>query len=222
MAITTTKDIPHTDRDSSYNPNVFRAEVDNARREREQGYNANPPPGYPSNVHTIHSSSTTRQQNRLCPNAQACWPGVTFEAFSPFNCEGNTPKLMRRLCMSGVLAIRTGSSILSLILYSYRRHIAGFVISIILAVLGFFFVAWCLKEIGNMSGQRRVFGKLVGRWHYDIFLLVNLVVHVGILVFVVLKIPIAASDTLWILMWLAMFAAAWVATWPAENDVVLV
>jgi hypothetical protein len=124
--------------------------------------------------------------------------------------------------MSGVLAIRTATSVLNLVLRPYGRSLASFIISIILAVLGFFFVAWCLKEIGNMSGYRRVLGKLVGRWHYDVFLLVNLVVHVGIIFGVVFKMPFAASETLWIFMWLAMFAAAWVATWQPESENVLV
>jgi uncharacterized membrane protein len=120
--------------------------------------------------------------------------------------------------MSGVLAIRTGSSILGLVLRSYRHDLASFIIDIILAIIGFFFVTWCLKEIGNMSGHRRVFGKIVSRWHYDIFLLANLVVHVGILIGVVLMMPFAASQTLWISMWLAMYGAAWVATWPPVSD----
>ncbi|KAF2428906.1 hypothetical protein EJ08DRAFT_315286 [Tothia fuscella] len=196
--------------------NVFRAEIYNASRARENDI-FNPPPAYPSNIHTIHSSST-RQDNRMCPNARTCWPGITLEAFSPFNCHGDTPKLMRRLCMSGVLAIRTGISILGIFYNAYGHGIGGFIVSIILTVIGFFFVAWCLKEIGNLTGQRKVLGHLFGRWHYDIFLLFNLVVHIALLNGVFFRMPGAAYSSLWIVMWLAMFGAAWIATWPPEND----
>jgi hypothetical protein len=218
MAYTTNKTI-EPDEPSIQN-NVFRAEVYNARRARE-GYNANPPPSYGPNVHTLNSSpnnNTSRQDHRLCPNARACWPGITFAAFSPFNCGDDKPKLMRRLCMSGVLAIRTAISILGFFYSSWGPSLGSFIISIILTVIGFFFVAWCLKEIGNMSGYRRVLGINLSRWHYDVFLLVNLVVHACILVGVVLRMPGAASGTVWIVMWLLMFGAAWIATWPPESD----
>jgi uncharacterized membrane protein len=101
---------------------------------------------------------------------------------------------------------------------AYGSATGGFIINIILTVIGFFFVAWCLKEIGNMTGQRRVLGHLVGRWHYDIFLLANLVIHAGLLIGVVLKMPGAAYSSLWIVMWILMFGAAWIATWPPEMN----
>lgn len=105
-----------------------------------------------------------------------------------------------------------------IIFNAYGSGLGGFIINIILTVLGFFFVAWCLKEVGNMSGQRRVLGRLVGRWHYDIFLLANLIIHLGLLIGVVLRIPGAAYSSLWIVMLLLLFGAAWVATWPPETD----
>jgi hypothetical protein len=108
MAFTPFKDSAVEPDQPSIQNNVFRAEIFNANRPRENE-TANPP-AYQRNVHTIHTSS--RQDGRMCPNARACWPGVTLEAFSPFNCDGNTPMLVRRLCMSGVLAVRTGISLL--------------------------------------------------------------------------------------------------------------
>jgi hypothetical protein len=127
--------------------------------------------------------------------------------------------------MIGILAIRTTASMMWFFIGLFQFDIANLIINTIFAVLGFFFVAWCLKEIGNASGYRRVLGKLVGRWHYDVFLLANLVIHIGILLAIVFKIPGFATGTFWLAMWLAMYAAAWVATWPPEicdNDGMLV
>jgi hypothetical protein len=215
MAFTTT---PKNNNEPSIQNNIFRAEIYQARRERE-GFYTNSPPAYPSNVHTIHDSSNNRhnrQLRRLCPAAVGCWPGLALDAFNPFNCQGNGQELARRLCMIGVLAIRTAISILWFFVRLIRADIANLIVNTIIGVLGFFFVAWCLKEIGKMSGYRRVLGKLVGRWHYDVFLLANLVIHVGILLAVVFKTPGAATGTLWLAMWLAMFVAAWIATWSPE------
>jgi hypothetical protein len=71
--------------------------------------------------------------------------------------------------------------------------------------------------IGNMKGERRVFGKTIGRWHFDVFLAVMFVAHVGLLVGVLLGMPGAGSAVLWIGLWLLMFGAAWIATWPADD-----
>ena len=68
-----------------------------------------------------------------------------------------------------------------------------------------------------MSGKRKLFGKLVGRWHFDVFLVTMFVIHVLLLIGILLRMPGAGSAVIWIALWLLMFGAAWVATWPAED-----
>lgn len=54
--------------------------------------------------------------------------------------------------------MRTFNSILALIFRLYGFDIGGLVVGIILAVLGFFFIAYCLAGIGNVQGSRRILG----------------------------------------------------------------
>jgi hypothetical protein len=65
---------------------------------------------------------------------------------------------MRRLCMWVTLLIRTMESILGLVYNLYSGSIGGFIIGILLAVLGFFLIAYCLSGIANAVGYRRVLG----------------------------------------------------------------
>ncbi|RDI85610.1 Pisatin demethylase [Venturia inaequalis] len=71
--------------------------------------------------------------------------------------------------------------------------------------------------IGNMRGERSVFKQSIGRWHFDLFLVLMFLCHAGLLVGVLLKMPSAGSQSMWIVLWLFMYGAAWVATWPAED-----
>jgi hypothetical protein len=69
--------------------------------------------------------------------------------------------------------------------------------------------------IGNMKGERRIFGKTIGRWHFDIFLATMFVAHVGLLIGILLRIPSAGGFVTWTALWLLMYGVAWIATWPA-------
>lgn len=60
--------------------------------------------------------------------------------------------------MITTLGVRTALSILGFFFGAYGGSIAGLVFSSIFAVIGFFFVAWCLARIGEAQGTRKVFG----------------------------------------------------------------
>jgi hypothetical protein len=72
--------------------------------------------------------------------------------------------------------------------------------------------------IGNMRGERIIFGKTIGRWHFDIFLAAMFVAHVGLLIGILLRIPSAGGFIMWTTLWLLMYGAAWIATWPALDE----
>lgn len=133
--------------------------------------------GMPGNVRTIHDYPTSGSANanaslpprpagqgvswgqRNCPNARFCWP---FDWSSwTLDTGGDAPALLRRICMWITLATRTALAVFSLIFLFVGFHISSFVINIILDVLGFFFIAWCLARIGDAVGERRVMGTLV-------------------------------------------------------------
>lgn len=60
-----------------------------------------------------------------------------------------------------VLILRTFLSVLAIIATAYGGQIVSMIVGIILAVLGFLFIAWCLATIGEAKGRRRVFGYMV-------------------------------------------------------------
>ena len=60
-----------------------------------------------------------------------------------------------------ILFIRTAMSALAVFGAVVSGNIAAIVIYAILAVLGFWFVAWCLALIGDAVGERKVLGRMV-------------------------------------------------------------
>lgn len=71
--------------------------------------------------------------------------------------------------------------------------------------------------IGNMGGERKVLKRTIRRWHFDVFLAFMFVCHAGRLVGVLLRMPGAGNQSVWIVLWLLMYGVAWVATWSAED-----
>ncbi|KAK8087368.1 hypothetical protein PG994_002342 [Apiospora phragmitis] len=152
-----------------------------------------PSSGMPGNVRNIHDYPTSggrstsslpprpagqgvSWQQRNCPNARFCWP---FDWASwTLDTGGDGAALLHRVCMWITLATRTALAVFSLVFLFVGFQIGSFVINVIIAVLGFFFIAWCLARIGDAVGERRVMGALVGRWHFDFFLIGSAAVHI--------------------------------------------
>ncbi|KAI1408310.1 hypothetical protein F5Y13DRAFT_172626 [Hypoxylon sp. FL1857] len=156
---------------------------------------------------------TWRQRN--CPGFRGCW-GFSWEAYSLAT--SDMAVLARRICMIITLGVRTALSILGVIFKAYSGSIGGMVIGIILAVLGFLFVAWCLACIGEATGTRKVLGISVGRWHFDIFLLASGLIHVGILIGFFTGMGNLGFLISWYGMWILIFAVAWITTWAPEQS----
>lgn len=66
--------------------------------------------------------------------------------------------LLRRVCMYVILGTRLLLSIRAAIFRAWGFELASLIIGIILGVLGFFCVAWCLAVISEARGRRMVFG----------------------------------------------------------------
>ncbi|KAK8123937.1 hypothetical protein PG999_003855 [Apiospora kogelbergensis] len=118
-------------------------------------------------------------KDRNCPNMRTCW-AFSWSAYGLAT--SDKAQLCRRLCMWAILLVRTAMSVWGIVRDALGGRIVSVIIFSILGVLGFFFIAWCLAQIGEARGRRKVLGVMVGRWHFDIFLAVFAVIHVGLLV----------------------------------------
>ncbi|KAL0938449.1 uncharacterized protein CTRU02_205059 [Colletotrichum truncatum] len=154
-------------------------------------------------------------KDRNCPNMRNCW-SFSWEAYSLKTSDKTV--LLRRICMYIILGIRTALSILSIASDIIHGNVAGWIIGIILAILGFFFIAWCLAVIGQAEGRRKVLGIMLNRVHFDIFLLVTAFIHAIILVSTFFGLGNAGSYVIWLILWLLIFAVAWICNWPAEPE----
>ncbi|KAK7936669.1 uncharacterized protein PG986_015107 [Apiospora aurea] len=154
-------------------------------------------------------------KDRNCPNMRTCW-AFSWQAYSLGTAD--KAQLCRRVCMWAILLVRTAMSILGIVRDALAAHFVSVIIYSILAVLGFFFIAWCLAMIGEVRGRRRVLGVMVGRWHFDVFLAVFGIIHVAVLLAAIFAGSRVGLGVSWLVMWVAIFAVAWVATWPPEQD----
>ncbi|TKW48893.1 hypothetical protein CTA1_4417 [Colletotrichum tanaceti] len=154
-------------------------------------------------------------KDRMCPNMRGCW-SFSWEAYSLRTADKAV--LFRRICMYVILGIRTALSVIGVVRDITHARVAGFIIGIILGVIGFFFIAWCLAVIGQAEGRRKVLGVMVGRWHFDIFLLVTAFIHAALLVGSFFGLGSAGGYATWLIMWLLLFLVAWIGTWPAEQE----
>ncbi|KAK8022051.1 hypothetical protein PG993_012818 [Apiospora rasikravindrae] len=160
-------------------------------------------------------ATTGSWKDRNCPNMRTCW-AFSWQAYSLAT--PDKAQLCRRICMWAILLVRTAMSILGIVRDALAAHVVSVIVYSILAVLGFFFIAWCLAMIGEVRGRRRVLGVMVGRWHFDIFLAVVGIIHIGILLAAIIPSSQVGPIVPWLIMWVAIFAVAWVATWPPEQD----
>ncbi|GJC83305.1 hypothetical protein ColLi_06143 [Colletotrichum liriopes] len=154
-------------------------------------------------------------KDRMCPNMRGCW-SFSWEAYSLKT--SDKAVLFRRICMYVILGTRTAMSVIGVVRDIVHAQVASFILGIILGVIGFFFIAWCLAVIGQAEGRRKVLGIMVGRWHFDIFLLVTAFIHAALLVGSFFGLGSAGGYATWLIMWLLIFLVAWIGTWPAEQE----
>lgn len=120
--------------------------------------------------------------------------------------------------MIGILAIRTAASALSIVYGGFGKiQILNLILGILLGVLFFFFVAYWLHVIGSMRGYRTVFGTRWSRWHFDAYLAICLLIHIGLVGGVFVGLPGYAQSVCWFVMGLTIWGVAWVAGWPDEE-----
>ncbi|WYZ42432.1 hypothetical protein EsH8_VI_000131 [Colletotrichum jinshuiense] len=97
-------------------------------------------------------------KDRNCPNMRGCW-SFSWEAYSLKTADKTV--LLRRICMYIILGIRTALSVIGVVRDIIHAQVASFILGIILGVIGFFFIAWCLAVIGQAEGRRKVLGIMV-------------------------------------------------------------
>ena len=100
----------------------------------------------------------TSWKDRNCPNMRICW-SFSWEAYDLRT--SDRALFLRRLAMGSILVIRTFLSILSIFRQAWGGFLASVIVGVILTILNFFFIGWCLAKIGEAEDERRVFGKLV-------------------------------------------------------------
>ncbi|KAF2870629.1 hypothetical protein BDV95DRAFT_495891 [Massariosphaeria phaeospora] len=153
-------------------------------------------------------------KDRHCPGMRGCW-SINLASYSLRT--SDKAVLSRRACMYTILGLRTVVSIWRCVVDALEFRWGSFAIDIILTIIGFFFIAWCLAQIGDAVGWRRVLGVRVGRWHFDAFLFALALVHVGMFVGAFFFGGFALG-LWWVVMWLIIFGGAWVATWAPEPE----
>lgn len=89
---------------------------------------------------------------------RSCW-SFSWESYSLNT--SDPAVIIRRLCMWAILLVRTAISILSVMFRAYGGYIVSMALGVILGVLGFFFIAYCLALIGEVQGRRKVMGVLL-------------------------------------------------------------
>ncbi|KAF5007871.1 hypothetical protein FDECE_5786 [Fusarium decemcellulare] len=151
-------------------------------------------------------------KDRNCPNMRTCW-SFSWQAYDLRT--SDSAVLVRRSAMWLALIMRTTVSILNISPKPFQG-----VLDSIIAIINFLFIAWCLATIGEAEGERRVLGKLVGRIHFDFFLVCSVMVYMILLIDHLLGDILLTNNlgNVWIVMWLLTFAVAWISTWPPEDD----
>ncbi|EFQ33872.1 hypothetical protein CGRA01v4_10768 [Colletotrichum graminicola] len=154
-------------------------------------------------------------KDRACPNMRGCW-SFSWEAYSLNTADKAV--LFRRVCMYITLGARTAMSVIGVVGDIAHGRVLGAVLGVILGAIGFLFIAWCLAVIGQAEGRRKVLGVMVGRLHFDLFLLAAAFIHTALLVGSFVGLGTSGGQATWLIMWLLIFLVAWIGTWPACQE----
>jgi len=138
--------------------------------------------------------------------------GFSLRSYNPRHCPDKRT-MFRRLIMFYIVFIRTGMAAVYLLVAFYIT--AEFVIFFIVSVISLWFVAAHLATIGDAVGERRVFGKLIGRKHLDWFLY-GIALIQSVLVVISIIVDLYGGEAAWLAVWVVIFLVAWVCSWPPE------
>lgn len=100
-----------------------------------------------------------------------CWKSSAYPGWSSIldswslNAYNSTRTNIRRVCMWTILLLRTVVSFLMIFYFSFRNHLGSILGGIILLVLNFAFMVWCLAMIDGAEGYRNVLGLRVVSIH---------------------------------------------------------
>ncbi|KAK5115153.1 hypothetical protein LTR85_009911 [Meristemomyces frigidus] len=143
--------------------------------------------------------------------------GYLFERYSAYSLATSDKGLLAwRLCMIVILGERTALSILEGVRDKSGFRPASMSIEIGIAVVGCFSVAVCLARIGEVRGVRKIMGRYIGRWHFDIFLLAMAVVHTVLLITYFFGFVGAELSATWLLLWFLISFVTWITSWSPE------
>jgi hypothetical protein len=208
------KDLP-TDQPTS-TTRVIRADVQGSHQE-------GPILSQPTSINTTtipgqESSLTSRILGFWSASAIRAWIASILHAFNVVETGGDKAILRRRICMNGILLTETVNATITLWKYAHRGEYEVFVLGVILVPIGLIVMANWLAKIGELSGKRKAFGKVVRRKHYDVFLgcmfLLQLTTFTG-----VFAIPPEGSMVVWI--WMMWWAARIARNPPVEDEPVV-
>jgi len=172
-------------------------------------------------IHTIadyqpyHVKLPETVRSRYCPGMRSCW-SFNYISYNPFG-RPTSADTIRRVCMILTLASRTFLDVLGIWNNIVGARALNLVISLILGLIGFFFMAFCLARIGDAEGERVVMRRNVGRWHLDAFLLFCALVHISLLASHFFGLWAGflglGFETARVIMWILIVAVAWISTW---------
>lgn len=158
-------------------------------------------------------SQARRPFERQCPNLRTCWPGLS-RSFNVFDTTSR-PEMLRRVAFVLILGLRFLHTIFSAYYMFFATFFAALPMTMLNALF-FFFVAWNLHLIIEMSGERMVFGHRFGRGSFDVFLGAMVLAH-----FWVVPADVWLGVGGWSIVWssfdLMILGVAWVATWEPED-----
>ncbi|KAK2610190.1 hypothetical protein N8I77_003642 [Diaporthe amygdali] len=105
------------------------------------------------------------------------------EYLSSWSFNGTWLTVARRFCMWAIIILRTVTNILAMAHNTLGSKIVSMICGVIIGIISFAFVFWCLTIIDRARGNRACWfcGLVVGRTHLDVFVIVNAILHLSLL-----------------------------------------